>query len=98
MNFAKPLASRDMQDKKAVYHGRTKANLREIQNPYGARYGTTPVPKYHIASKVHLVSISTTVIFINNIFQGVSADAAYQLIHDELNLGTCLVLRTYTFL
>lgn len=60
MNFVnRPLALRDMQDKKAVYHGRTKGNLREIQNPYGARYGTAPVPKYHIASKVHLVSTST---------------------------------------
>ncbi|KAG6828666.1 hypothetical protein H0H92_007081 [Tricholoma furcatifolium] len=41
-----------LQDKKPHFHGLTKANLQQITHSYGARYGTTPVPKYRIASKV----------------------------------------------
>lgn len=56
---------------------------------YGERYATDPIPKYSLASKV----------FISTIFelyeqhcsitlQGIGADAAYRVIHDELSLGT----------
>ncbi|KAG6844493.1 hypothetical protein H0H87_006567 [Tephrocybe sp. NHM501043] len=42
---------RQSHDKKSHFHGLTKANLETINHTYGARYGTTPVPKYKIASK-----------------------------------------------
>ncbi|KAG5645812.1 hypothetical protein DXG03_005153 [Asterophora parasitica] len=60
----------DSHDKKSHYHGLTKSNIHRVEHTYGARYNTTPIPKYNIASK------------------GINADAAYQLIHDELSLDT----------
>lgn len=70
---------RDSHDKKKHFHGLTKTNLRVAQNSYGARYGTSPIPKYHLASK------------------GIAADAAYQLIHDELSLDGSPVLNLASF-
>ncbi|KAH7915995.1 pyridoxal phosphate-dependent transferase [Hygrophoropsis aurantiaca] len=55
------------QDKKSK-HVSSNANLHTLSNPYGARYGTTSIPKFHMPSK------------------GTGAEAAYQLIHDELSL------------
>jgi hypothetical protein len=45
-----------IQDKKSHYHGLTRTNLAEVNHSYGARYGTSPIPKYHIASKVRVFS------------------------------------------
>ncbi|KAJ7109148.1 glutamate decarboxylase [Mycena epipterygia] len=50
-----------------------------VSHAYGARYGTSPIPKYHLASK------------------GIDADAAYQLIHDELSLDGSPVLNLASF-
>lgn len=58
-----------MQDKKSKHYKLTGTDSNTITHSYGARYGTEPIPKYHIASK------------------GIDAEAAYQLIHDELALG-----------
>ena len=40
------------QDKKTHYRNLTKSHPGEFKHPYGARYGTTPIPKYHLPSKV----------------------------------------------
>lgn len=61
---------RTRQDKKNHphhHHPHNAATVNTLSHPYGARYGTESLPKYHIPSK------------------GVSAETAYQLIHDELS-------------
>ncbi|KAF9264894.1 glutamate decarboxylase [Marasmius fiardii PR-910] len=66
-------------DKPHKHHVLTGTDPNQIHQTYGARYGTSPVPKYQIASK------------------GISADAAYQLIHDELALDGSPVLNLASF-
>ncbi|KAF8061476.1 glutamate decarboxylase [Lyophyllum atratum] len=66
---------REAHDKKC----HRRANINQIEHTYGARYNTTPVPKYNIAHK------------------GINADAAYQLIHDELSLDGSPVLNLASF-
>ncbi|RPD65905.1 glutamate decarboxylase [Lentinus tigrinus ALCF2SS1-7] len=61
---------------KVHVHSSTNHN---INNAYGARYGTDPIPKYKLPSK------------------GVNADAAYQLIHDELSLDGTPALNLASF-
>jgi hypothetical protein len=51
------------------------------------RYGTSSIPKYHLASKVCCVMFCPSVKNISTSSQGIASDAAYQLIHDELALG-----------
>ncbi|KAI3610861.1 glutamate decarboxylase [Moniliophthora roreri] len=41
----------DSHDKKTKHHVLTKTDPNEIQHSYGARYGTNPIPKYHLPSK-----------------------------------------------
>jgi glutamate decarboxylase len=41
----------ESQDKKTHFRALTKSHPNEASHPYGARYGTTPIPKYHIPSK-----------------------------------------------
>ncbi|KAF5387057.1 hypothetical protein D9615_001798 [Tricholomella constricta] len=69
----------DSHDKKSHYHGLTKANARQVEHTYGARYNTSPIPKYSISHK------------------GINAEAAYQLIHDELSLDGSPVLNLASF-
>ncbi|KAF9466420.1 glutamate decarboxylase [Collybia nuda] len=69
----------DSHDKHPHQRGRNKVISAETNHSYGARYGTNPIPKYHLASK------------------GVDADAAYQVIHDELSLDGSPVLNLASF-
>ncbi|EEB91124.1 hypothetical protein MPER_10570 [Moniliophthora perniciosa FA553] len=41
----------DSHDKKTKHHVLTKTDPNQIQHTYGARYGTNPIPKYHLPSK-----------------------------------------------
>jgi glutamate decarboxylase len=41
----------DSHDKKNHYRALTGSHANSIGHPYGARYGTTPIPKYHFPSK-----------------------------------------------
>ncbi|KAJ7581046.1 glutamate decarboxylase [Mycena floridula] len=68
----------ESRDKKS-HHFLTKTDPNVISHSYGARYGTTPIPKYRIAS------------------HGIDSDAAYQLIHDELELDGSPVLNLASF-
>ena len=66
---------------------RKSSTQNQIIHPYGARYGTNPIPKFHLPSKVWN---KTTIIFYQihiTRFQGVSSEVAYRVIHDELALG-----------
>ncbi|KAA1471234.1 glutamate decarboxylase [Dentipellis sp. KUC8613] len=69
----------DSKDKKMHVHQLTKTNPNSLSHTYGARYGTSSIPKYHIPSK------------------GVNAEAAYQLIHDELSLDGSPLLNLASF-
>ncbi|KAK1222792.1 glutamate decarboxylase gad1 [Marasmius sp. AFHP31] len=69
----------DSHDKPHKHHALTKSDPNALHHSYGARYGTHPVPKYHIASK------------------GLDAEAAYQLIHDELALDGSPILNLASF-
>jgi len=68
----------ESRDKKS-HHVLTKTDPNVIQSSYAARYSTSPIPKYSIASK------------------GISSDAAYQIIHDELALDGSPVLNLASF-
>jgi len=41
----------DCHDKKSHYRNLTKSHPDSVAHSYGARYGTNPIPKYHLASK-----------------------------------------------
>ncbi|KIY69590.1 glutamate decarboxylase [Cylindrobasidium torrendii FP15055 ss-10] len=69
----------DAKDHDRTPHALTGSDPNEIHHTYGARYGTSTIPKYHISSK------------------GLDADAAYQLIHDELALDGQPVLNLASF-
>ncbi|THV01735.1 glutamate decarboxylase, partial [Dendrothele bispora CBS 962.96] len=42
---------RDAHDKPSKHHVLTQTDPNVVHHTYGARYGTNPIPKYHIASK-----------------------------------------------
>ena len=54
---------------------------------YGARYDTNPIPKFHISSKVWNETLLYFTKYTWTRFQGISAETAYRIIHDELTLG-----------
>ncbi|KAL0572634.1 glutamate decarboxylase gad1, partial [Marasmius crinis-equi] len=86
----------EAHDKPHKHHVYTKSDPNQLQHSYGARYGTQPVPKYHIASKARLfVPIGS--VNHSRVSQGIDAEAAYQLIHDELALDGSPVLNLASF-
>lgn len=42
---------RESKDKKSHHHHLTGTNVNSISHPYGARYGTESIPKFHLPSK-----------------------------------------------
>ncbi|TFK42928.1 glutamate decarboxylase [Crucibulum laeve] len=69
----------ESHDKRSAHQHAGKGASDQLTYSYGARYGTTPIPKFSLASK------------------GVSADAAYRIIHDELSLDGSTVLNLASF-
>ncbi|GLB35302.1 putative glutamate decarboxylase [Lyophyllum shimeji] len=67
----------EAHDKKL--HGISKKNVNHVEHTYGARYNTSPVPKYSLSH------------------EGINAEAAYQIIHDELSLDGSPVLNLASF-
>jgi len=45
------------QDKQSKHHVFTQTDPNLVHHTYGARYGTSPIPKYRIASKVTLILV-----------------------------------------
>ena len=73
-----------------------KSHHYQVSNSYGARYGTNPIPKFKISSKVRRIKHCRSFTKYISHFQGVSADSAYRIIHDELALGEYYVLVVVT--
>lgn len=89
------------QDHKSHSHHLTRSDPSQVSHAYGARYGTTPLPKFKLPSKASSIyaqqnsPVQSLTLFCPN--QGVDADAAYQLIHDELALDGTPVLNLASF-
>lgn len=87
----------DLQDHKSPAHKLVgTVSGRESMQVYGARYGTSAIPKYHIPSKVCRTPTPLTIIPLTH-SQGTDADAVYQLIHDELTLDGVPLLNLASF-
>jgi glutamate decarboxylase len=78
----------------------TNVDQDKVYNPagsrYGARYGTSSVPKYKIPTDVRgflYVSRCSKLI----LSQGINEDTAYQIIHDELALDGQPLLNLASF-
>ena len=63
---------------------------------YGSRYGTISLPKYKIPTEARLSS-TFSIQFKLMSSQGVEADTAYQIIHDELSLDGQPLLNLASF-
>lgn len=83
---------------KQDHPARTGTPNTHSSHPYGARYGTEPIPKYSIPSKVCLKGLERVINSEQSaVLQGTDAQAAYQLIHDELTLDGSPLLNLASF-
>lgn len=92
-------------DHKSHAHHLTNTDLSQTSSSYGARYGTFPLPKYKIPSKVCFLflfsfflsfQVSNALRLIGDV-QGTDAESAYQLVHDELALDGSPLLNLASF-
>ncbi|SJL00144.1 related to glutamate decarboxylase [Armillaria ostoyae] len=87
----------ESHDKKTHTHSLTHTDTNVVQHAYGARYGTNPIPKYHLASKARSSPRAALYILTLGSLQGLDADSSYQLVHDELALDGNPVLNLASF-